>query len=142
MTATLPGRDDLAGASDGLLNDAERLLAGDVTTGGGWWPRATGLLLRAALERELAAYWARVAPGVEQCPMRAQLAVLRRPEYAGVHIATDVAAAWLALSRACHHHAYDLAPTAIELRTWSRSVRLTTAQLRRLGTSSVSQREE
>ncbi|MGY1684422.1 hypothetical protein ACI8AK_02415 [Geodermatophilus sp. SYSU D00867] len=131
MTATLPGRDDLAGPADELLDDADQLLAGDLTTRGGWWPRATGFLLRAALERELAAYWTRAAPGVEQCSMRAQLAVLRRPEYAGVRTATDVAAAWLALSRACHHHAYELAPTLAELRGWAQTVRGVTAVLRR-----------
>ncbi len=138
MTATVTGQ----GTADELLDDADRLLSGERRASGAWWPRATAFLLRSALELELAAYWARVEPGVEVCSMRAQLTVLRRPEYAGPDTGTDVAAAWHALSRACHHHAYDLAPTAIELRTWSRSVRLTTAQLRRLGTSSVSQREE
>ncbi|MGY1737011.1 hypothetical protein [Geodermatophilus sp. SYSU D00684] len=132
MTATLPGLDDPASPADELLDDADRLLAGGLTTRGGWWPRATGFLLRAALERELAAYWTRVAPGVEQCSMRAQLAVLRRSEYAGVRTATDVAAAWLALSRACHHHAYELAPTLAELRGWAQRVRAATAALRQL----------
>ncbi|MGY1784692.1 hypothetical protein [Geodermatophilus sp. SYSU D00698] len=132
MTATLPERDDLAGPADELLDDADRLLAGELNARGGWWPRATGFLLRAVLERELAAYWERVAPGVEKCSMRAQLAVLRRPEYAGARITTDVAAAWLALSRACHHHAYELAPTLAELRGWAQTVRAATASLRRL----------
>jgi hypothetical protein len=29
---------------------------------------------------------------------------------------------WTALSRACHHHAYELSPTAAELGTWLESV--------------------
>jgi hypothetical protein len=133
VTATLPGRDESVGLAEELIDAADRLLVGDQTARGGWWPRATGFLLRAALEGGLAAYWARVAPGVEQCTMRAQLAVLRRPEYAGVRMATDVAAAWLALSRACHHHAYELSPTVAELRSWSRIVRRTVTSLRCCG---------
>jgi hypothetical protein len=31
--------------------------------------------------------------------------------------------AWSALSRACHHHAYELAPTAVELQSWFALVR-------------------
>ena len=31
--------------------------------------------------------------------------------------------AWSALSRACHHHAYELAPTAGELQSWFLVVR-------------------
>ena len=119
MTATVAGR----GTADELLDDADRLLSGDRRANGAWWPRATAFLLRSALELELAAYWARVEPGVEACSMRAQLTVLRRPEYAGPDTGTDVAAAWHALSRACHHHAYELAPTVAELRSWALAVR-------------------
>jgi hypothetical protein len=117
--------------ADVLLDDADRMLAGDRAANGAWWPRAAALVVRSALEAELAAYWARVEPGVEQCPMRAQLAVLRRPEYAGPDTGTDVAAAWHALSRASHHHAYELAPTLAELRSWSLAVRDAVAVLRR-----------
>ncbi len=127
MTATVAGQ----GAADELLDDADRLLSGDRRASGAWWPRATAFLLRSALELELAAYWARVEPGVEVCSMRAQLTVLRRPEYAGPDTGTDVAAAWHALSRACHHHAYELAPTVAELRSWSLAVRDAVAALRR-----------
>ena len=116
--------------ADALLDDADRMLAGDRAANGVWWPRAAALVVRSALEAELAAYWACVEPGVEQCPMRTQLAVLRRPEYAGPDIGTDVAAAWHALSRASHHHAYELAPTLVELRSWSLAVRNAVAALR------------
>ncbi len=130
MTATVAGR----GAADELLGDADRLLSGDRRANGAWWPRATAFLLRSALELELAAYWARVEPGVEACSMRAQLTVLRRPEYAGPDTGTDVAAAWHALSRACHHHAYELAPTLAELRSWAEAVRRTATALRQVRT--------
>jgi len=35
-----------------------------------------------------------------------------------VDLAARAGLAWSALRRACHHHAYDLAPTAGELRGW------------------------
>jgi hypothetical protein len=37
---------------------------------------------------------------------------------------------WYALSRAAHHHAYELAPTGAELRTWHTDVHLLTEDLR------------
>ena len=33
-------------------------------------------------------------------------------------LVADVRAAWSSLSRACHHHHYELAPTAAELEGW------------------------
>jgi anaerobic glycerol-3-phosphate dehydrogenase len=30
----------------------------------------------------------------------------------------DIVSAWHSLSRACHHHPYELAPIASELETW------------------------
>jgi len=119
-----------AATADRLLDDADEMLSGDRRANGSWWPRATALVLRSALELELAAYWSRVEPGLEACSMRAQLTVLRRPEYAGSGTGTDVAAAWHGLSRACHHHAYELAPTAAELRSWLQTIRVVVAELR------------
>jgi hypothetical protein len=130
VTATVTGQ----GTADELLDDADRLLSGERRASGAWWPRATAFLLRSALELELAAYWAQVEPGLQACSMRAQLTVLRRPEYAGPDTGTDVAAAWHALSRASHHHAYELAPTVAELRSWAGTVRDATAVLRRIPT--------
>ena len=51
------------------------------------------------------------------CPIRVQLIFLRTylPD---TELATRAGHAWSALSRACHHHAYELAPTAAELRAW------------------------
>jgi hypothetical protein len=49
--------------------------------------------------------------------MRVQLILLRA--YLGdTDLAGRAAHAWSALSRACHHHAYELAPTAAELEDW------------------------
>jgi len=54
--------------------------------------------------------------------MRAQMHVLLEEDPPGTEVGRDAAAAWTALSRACHHHAYELAPTAAELRTWHTTV--------------------
>lgn len=104
-----------------LLHAADRLLTRVVPGTRGAWPRAVAFALRAALELELDAFWQRVQPEVVQAPMRSQLLLLR--SYAGEDVAVDAVAAWHALSRACHHHAYELAPNAQELRRWLQQVR-------------------
>lgn len=83
----------------------------------GLWPRAAALLARQAMEMALDLYWKKNRPGLELCTTHAQLLCLRRywadPEEAGrVHVA------WVCLTRACHHHPYELAPTAGELEGW------------------------
>lgn len=97
-----------------LLDDArdlvERTGAGPV----GVWPRAAALLGRRAIEEALDRLWAKRAPGMERASARAQLACL--PDYVSDRtLAADVASAWASLSSACHHHTYELAPTAGEL---------------------------
>jgi hypothetical protein len=54
--------------------------------------------------------------------MRAQLLLLPLPQFAGPEAALLAREAWLGLSRAAHHHAYELAPTAAELRRWHANV--------------------
>ena len=61
--------------------------------------------------------------------MRAQLACL--PDYlADRSLAADVAFTWGTLSEACHHHAYDLGPTASELEGWLDAVQRLVAAVR------------
>jgi hypothetical protein len=80
----------------------------------GVWPRAVALLGRQALEQALDAYWRQHAPGVEHASRLAQLLCL--PAYLDDRdVASGVRYAWYGLSRACHHHAYELSPTAEEL---------------------------
>jgi hypothetical protein len=80
----------------------------------GLWPRAAALAARRALEDALDQLWAVRAPGLERASARAQLACL--PQYLRPPgLAGEVAYTWTALSAACHHHAYDLGPTATEL---------------------------
>ena len=100
--------------------DARRCLdtAHDMLTGGspnGWWPRACACLIRLALERGIDEYWQRTRPAVAACASRrAKLLMLRRRRTRV--LAQRAAYAWAALSRATHHHCYELAPTAAELR--------------------------
>ncbi|MET8652181.1 hypothetical protein [Nocardia aurea] len=94
----------------------DRLLDGEVTDAGGVWSRATAWILRLALEQSVDELWARLAPDLLRCPMRAQLLALR--SYAGPDTAAQVATVWAALSRAAHHHDYELAPGVTELRRW------------------------
>jgi hypothetical protein len=82
----------------------------------GLWPRAAALLARNALEIAVDDYWSRKRIPLDSCPTFPQLICLREylddPDLAG-----RVHHAWNALCRACHHHPYELAPTAGELET-------------------------
>lgn len=99
-----------------LLAEADHLLTSEVMATRGLWPRACAWLTRLALEQALDEFWARKLPEAKDCSMRAQLLLL--PRYAGAEIAADARDAWFGLARAAHHHSYDLAPTAAELRRW------------------------
>ena len=99
-----------------LLAEADRLLTTVVPGTRGRWPRACAWLIRLALERSLDDFWAENLPEAAGCGMRPQLLLL--PRYAGPGVAEQASDAWLGLARATHRHAYDLAPTATELRRW------------------------
>jgi hypothetical protein len=83
----------------------------------GLWPRASALLGRQALELALGEAWQRTHAELAGCSTRIQLLCLRGhlPDPA---VAKRAAYAWAALSRACHHRPYALAPTAMELTAW------------------------
>jgi hypothetical protein len=82
----------------------------------GVWPRAVAFLTRQELERAVARTLQRRAPGAENASARAQLLCLST--YAPDEPARQARYLWGALSRVCHHHPYELAPTAEELRRW------------------------
>lgn len=105
-----------------LLAAADRLLSSPVPGVGAQWPRACALLIRLALEMTLDRFWEQVLPQAAGCGMRQQLLLL--PLYtAEVPRAAGLAReAWLGLAGAAHHHAYELAPTAGELRGWHTEV--------------------
>ena len=52
--------------------------------------------------------------------MKTQLLCL--PTYLEPRLAREISYVWAALSNACHHHPYDLAPTAAELSGWMSAV--------------------
>jgi hypothetical protein len=83
----------------------------------GLWPRAGALLGRRALEGTLQALWNRRQLDLHGCPMRVQFICLRR-YLKDKDLAARAGLAWSALHRACHHHPYELAPTADELGDW------------------------
>jgi hypothetical protein len=80
------------------------------------WSRAAALLARQALEARMDELWRQRRPGVEQASARCQLLCL--PAFLDDELAGRVAHAWAALSHACHHHPYELSPTAEELERW------------------------
>lgn len=104
-----------------LLAAAEQLLArpakADVA-----WPRAAALLARQALEHSLDAYWHAKGISLAQLATSPQLICLA--DYLDDRsLGERVRDAWGALSDACHHHPYELAPNAAELRGWIATVR-------------------
>ena len=98
-----------------LADAAEHVLVDPGDALYGCWARASALLARQSLETAMDLLWRKRSPIVAQCSTTAQLLVL--PSYLrDQEAARDAAYAWSALSRACHHHAYELPPTASELR--------------------------
>jgi hypothetical protein len=101
---------EVLGMAHGLLGRADPATAG-------LWPRASAVLACRALEASVDRLWERRALDLQRCPMKVQLICLRT--YLGnSDLAARAGHAWSALSRASHHHTYELAPTADELRGW------------------------
>ena len=104
--------------SEELLAEARRLVARPNAATAGVWPRTAALLARQALELALDGLWG-VRPqtaGLAAASMRSQLLCLTA--YLGEDAAARAAYLFAALSRACHYHCYELAPTAAELDRW------------------------
>jgi len=104
-----------------LLAHARLLLERVSPETSGLWPRAAALLCRQSLEVALRTYWSLRGRGTEECSTRAQLLCLGR-YLADEPLARRAHLAWTALSRACHHHPYDLPPTREELLAWCDTV--------------------
>jgi hypothetical protein len=101
-----------------LLAAARRLVEHPDAGTAGVWPRAATLLARQALELAMAGLWAGQpgADGLSERAMRSQLLCLTA--YVGEDVAARAAYVSAALSRACHCHPYEMAPTASELTRW------------------------
>lgn len=99
---------------------AELLLNDSWDKAEGWWPRAVSWLLRIQLEQDLEVFWAAVEPTARSVPARAQLLLLST--YVPEKDAQHVRSVWASLSRAGHHHAFELAPSKAELAGWMEEV--------------------
>lgn len=100
-----------------VLQLARDLLSRADPSTAGLWPRAAALLIRQALEEAVDAYWTARQVPLDSVSTQTQLVCLRMMT-AGGTLPAQLHETWGALSRACHHHPYELAPTAGELATW------------------------
>lgn len=82
----------------------------------GVWPRASAFLARQAVESAITEALRRRAPGAERTTARARLLCLS--EYVPRELGRRASFIWGSLSRVCHHHPYELAPTSDELAGW------------------------
>jgi hypothetical protein len=101
---------ELIELADGLLRRADPATAG-------LWPRVSALLALQALEAGVERLWQLQTLEFQGCSMRTQLICLRS-YLEDAPLAARTGHAWSALSRACHHHPYELGPTAGELQSW------------------------
>jgi hypothetical protein len=90
------------------------MLADVIAGARGTWPLACAWLLRLALESELTRFWQSACPPAAECRSHRALFLLL-PWYVDPAAAHRAALAWAALSRAGHHHCYELGLTASEL---------------------------
>lgn len=104
-----------------VLQLARDLLSRADPATAGLWPRAAALLIRQALEEAVDSYWTARQLPLDSLPTQAQLVCLRVMTPDGT-LPARLHEAWGSLSRACHHHPYELAPTVGELATWIRVV--------------------
>ena len=101
---------ELLQAADDLLNRPDLALQGA-------WPRAVALLGRQALEGSLDQFWEVEFTNMKYASRRTQTLCLE--QFIRDRDLTDgIRESWAALSRACHHHPFELSPTAAELKNW------------------------
>ena len=100
-----------------ILAAARRLLDRPDSRDSGVLSRAAALLARQAFEIGLDEHWRSRGVPLDRLATRPQLICLSAylPDR---DVAARAVHAWAALSRACHHHPYELAPSAGELRGW------------------------
>ena len=102
-----------------ILEEARELLR-NIDGPRGEWHRAAALLTRQFLEEKLDRLWDDYHRYMKNTSRFTQLACLKQLARDG-RIAVDTVtsenahSAWVALSRACHHHEYDLVPTVPEI---------------------------
>ena len=105
----------------GPLRAARVILDRPGTIEGPGWARCVALLARQALDDAVSAFWDRRVPGMAGASGRSQLVALRF-YVDDPALARHAHQTWATLSDATHHHGYELAPTAGELRAWLEAV--------------------
>lgn len=98
-----------------LLDQADRILAGNTQLPKGQAARVAAWLIRSALELAVSDILRGTIENPERATMRSRLAALVSIQH---HAATSAAAAWTALSLAAHHGGFTMAPSAAEIRHW------------------------
>jgi hypothetical protein len=103
-----------------LLDHAESVLNGEVSIAVRHAPRVAAWLGRSALEQRVLELLNECEIEARQATMRSQLCCLEvlRPQ-----LGPTARAAWWGLSRCCHHHSFELAPTVSEVRHHLHNVR-------------------
>lgn len=96
---------------DHLLAAARQTIAGTLPG----WPRTAALLARIALENAVAATLSTRHQRLDGASMRSQLLLL--PTVTDKRTSHHAQTAWAGLSRACHQHPYEMAPTLGEVNT-------------------------
>ena len=111
-----------------LLQAADHLLERPDLDLRGAWPRAVALLGRQALEGGLDQFWTQEFPNMMYASRRTQTLCLaqfvRDPD-----LTDGIRESWASLTRACHHHPFELSPTAVELKNWLVEVERLVTQL-------------
>lgn len=120
------------------LATADSLLREGLAGTAGLWPRACAWLLRLALEAAMGDLWAHKYPAVARTPMRAQLLSLHHIRGLDPQVVARAEYLWVCLSRAGHHHPYELSPTAAELRHWCEDVHMLVLALNQAGGTPMS----
>jgi hypothetical protein len=104
-----------------LLAAAQRLLDRPDARTAPIWPRAAALLARQALEQGLDHFWRAKGLKLDTLATKPQLICLQAylPDR---ELAARTNDAWSNLTRACHHHPYELGVGQEELKTWLETV--------------------
>ena len=97
-----------------LLGHARAVLDGIVRIPGLGPPRAAALLARQALEDVVRDRCRAIDQHLSRASMRSCMICLRA--FGGEDVGRTAQLAWDGLSRACHHHAFELTPTDAEVR--------------------------
>jgi hypothetical protein len=97
-----------------FLGTADQMLTTVIRGTRGAWPRACAWLLRHELEAAMDRFWQQVRPEIGQATaQRPKLLLLTH--YASAELGNRASYLWWALSRAGHHHCYEVGITVGEL---------------------------